>query len=1134
MDKKQRIIGLLLMTVWAITGSAHYYNNVRVYDTPIRCLAQDESSLIWLGTGNGLYCYDGYRSVPRFSLAEIMHKTIYCMLSSGHHLYVGTSEGFFVYDTKLNTCHQPKQMQTEVRALVMRDHKILVGKPEGVWEYDTQTDQLYSLDSSISNIYALEIVSDKVFIGTLQGLFLIEGRSVKEISLRPNEHPFINSLLADEQRHCLWIGAGDMLYKYDLLTGHVAESKEMTGVSVKAMSLAKDGTMYIATDNGFYTYADGMFSLDKHDARNPHTLADNVVWSACIDIKGNIILGTDVGLSVVNALSYYSYQPVSQLTGQSDGNKMSSLFVDSKGRKWYGGTNGLILKEGTDTRWYRQVDKEYPISHNRIRCVYEDLTGNIWIATDNGINLYDEKSCRMHNIVITDQTGENTARWAYDIIDDGQGNLWVAAFSGGIFIVDKEKLLKTQGFIVADKHIDQREDGLSDLWVRQMKKDSKGNVWVSTGKGLDCVGIISKKVTNILDTIPGLIASDVDGNIWVANPKLLLCYTDIETSKHFSYGVKQSDIEAVSLCNVNGQIWVVTADECILIGRNDNRRLRIPVIDAYGAYFAKEDKCLYIGGQDGLITIYPSEIGTASQRRRLLLSDFLVNGEQRQVSDNNIKLSYNENTIELFLSDLPYMGEVSVSYAYQLEGVDEVWHLLPSLSEPLVYNALPPGDYTLRIKTIDSSYGDEDEVFIAKIGILPPWYFSLWAKILYVLILQGLILWGIRFYMVRKNLQREKREKQHIIEQSKARMDFYNNMSRSLSQALHNVMAPLSEMIAKGGNAETNKSLSSVRTQTTKINSLIRQAFDVGNIIQRDQNLTLSRINVVEFCKETLDGIKPQLEEKNVNVRFETTNMAIFMDTEVIRFDSILSILIQNILRHANYNSLLTLSMTSDLLQKNVRIALSGSSMNVPESQLPYLFQRFAQSKDGLNLGEIGNNLYLVKEYVEELGGKIRVETSGFIGTTFAMTFDVLDMVAPQQSLGQAHEAEPSEPVSMTTAEQEEVISEKDEKLMREITIAIEDNMIDSDFNVTRLQETVGIGQKLLYRKIKQIAGVTPVEYIRNIRMEKAARLLREGKFSISEVMYMVGFTKSGYFSKCFQEAFGMMPSAYIKKANNQ
>jgi AraC-like DNA-binding protein len=109
-------------------------------------------------------------------------------------------------------------------------------------------------------------------------------------------------------------------------------------------------------------------------------------------------------------------------------------------------------------------------------------------------------------------------------------------------------------------------------------------------------------------------------------------------------------------------------------------------------------------------------------------------------------------------------------------------------------------------------------------------------------------------------------------------------------------------------------------------------------------------------------------------------------------------------------------------------------------------------------------------------------------------------------------------------------VSEKDEKLIREITAIIEKNLIDSDFNVTMLQESVGIGQKLLYRKIKQVTGMTPVEYIRHIRLEKAARLLKEGRFSVSEVMYMVGFTKSGYFSKCFQEAYGMTPSAYIKQ----
>ena len=87
--------------------------------------------------------------------------------------------------------------------------------------------------------------------------------------------------------------------------------------------------------------------------------------------------------------------------------------------------------------------------------------------------------------------------------------------------------------------------------------------------------------------------------------------------------------------------------------------------------------------------------------------------------------------------------------------------------------------------------------------------------------------------------------------------------------------------------------------------------------------------------------------------------------------------------------------------------------------------------------------------------------------------------------------------------------------------------MADSDFNVTRLQETLGLGSKLLYRKVKQMTGKTPVEFIRQIRMQRAAILLREGRFSVSEVMYMVGFSNSSYFSKCFQKAYGITPAAW-------
>lgn len=90
--------------------------------------------------------------------------------------------------------------------------------------------------------------------------------------------------------------------------------------------------------------------------------------------------------------------------------------------------------------------------------------------------------------------------------------------------------------------------------------------------------------------------------------------------------------------------------------------------------------------------------------------------------------------------------------------------------------------------------------------------------------------------------------------------------------------------------------------------------------------------------------------------------------------------------------------------------------------------------------------------------------------------------------------------------------------------------MINSDFNVTTLQEQLGMGGKQLYRKMKALTGKTPVEYIRAMRMGKASAMLKEGRFSVAEVMYTVGFTNSGYFSKCFSKAFGMTPTEYMKQ----
>ena len=102
-----------------------------------------------------------------------------------------------------------------------------------------------------------------------------------------------------------------------------------------------------------------------------------------------------------------------------------------------------------------------------------------------------------------------------------------------------------------------------------------------------------------------------------------------------------------------------------------------------------------------------------------------------------------------------------------------------------------------------------------------------------------------------------------------------------------------------------------------------------------------------------------------------------------------------------------------------------------------------------------------------------------------------------------------------------------DEKLLANITRAIEENIDDSALNVDYLSKKTGISPKQLYRKIKQMTGMSTIEYINSIRLKKAALLLSSQKFTVSEVMYMVGFSNHSYFAKRFVARFGKAPHQY-------
>lgn len=112
-----------------------------------------------------------------------------------------------------------------------------------------------------------------------------------------------------------------------------------------------------------------------------------------------------------------------------------------------------------------------------------------------------------------------------------------------------------------------------------------------------------------------------------------------------------------------------------------------------------------------------------------------------------------------------------------------------------------------------------------------------------------------------------------------------------------------------------------------------------------------------------------------------------------------------------------------------------------------------------------------------------------------------------------------------------EVVGNND-ALMDRVMKCINDNLSNPDFKVEKLTEEVGISRAQLHRKMKEITGVSTAEFIRNMRLEQAANLIKEGKINVTQVAFSVGFNNQTHFSTVFKKHFGVSPSEYAATKN--
>lgn len=680
------------------------------------------------------------------------------------------------------------------------------------------------------------------------------------------------------------------------------------------------------------------------------------------------------------------------------------------------------------------------------------------------------------------------------------------------------------------------------MFINQIIPDNEGNVWVLlyNNKGIDKINPRTREVTKLFadeltgEKSPNYLLCDEDGLLWVGfhggvmriNPK-------DESQQSISFG-SFSNNEILSMTCVKNSIWVSTTNGLWIIDRKtmDARQQNMTNKRFTSLLFDPKEDCVYLGGADGFGISHSNLEATYQPERPILLTALYINNQlvsPRTRDDvpnirytNSIKLKYDQNNLSFELSDLPYSLDEKNKFVYRLEGMDKEWNFLKSNINRITYSNLSYGNYQLIISKLERDGQPSNRPHILNIRILPPWYYTIWAKAIYILLLLSLIAWTINFFRVKNRLKAERREKEKILEQSRQKMAFFTNLSNELKTPLSRIIAPISQLLPSTEEVHEKQTLEEVQRNAMKINSLIHQVLNFNRIEDnKDSLLILSRIELVSFSRSLFSVYE---EDKRFTFHFEANKAKIYADMDAIKLGVILDNLLSNAVKFTSEGGSIRLSLFYRQETGLLEICVSDTGAGIPQQDIPYIFQRFFQSPHSGSKEGTGIGLYLVKTYTELHGGSIDGVTSekgkgtsiGLSIPVIAVEEDEIPVIASKKQLESLPILKPIEAES------------QDEKFLSNIIRLIEDHLSDADLNVNALCELSGISNKQIYRKIKQLTGMSPVEYIKSIRMKKAAMLLQQKKFTVAEVMYMVGFSNHSYFSKCFQAEFGKTPRQYL------
>lgn len=846
-----------------------------------------------------------------------------------------------------------------------------------------------------------------------------------------------------------------------------------------------------------------------------------------------------------------------------------ALFFDTEGKMWIGTRNdGLFVRTSQGMTHYTMnpADRN-SLPSNNIFDIAADRHGRIWLATYGAGLVLTKQSATGQISFISKNNGMPWPKQQFQqvrrIFCAPTGEILVGTTDGLITFGDNFSTPAKMKFFTS-QHIDNDSNSISANDIYFIMQHSNGQTLIS-------------ELGGILENI--------------SSTNLLQNNLQAAFNRHISYdeGIVQSMIE-----DNQGNLWVIRESSIDrynpktgtteVFGPNDFD-FNMSFTEARPVHDPATND-ITVGTPMGSLTFNPSKMKKSQYQARVIFTMLHYTGESASepiLHKEKVEIPSDKRNLSISFASLDYSRKYNMKYRYRLDGhtPEGEWIDLGKRNY-IAFNHIASGNYVLKVMATNSHGVWSKYVAELPIEVNPTFWESIWGKLFMLLMLLCIV--AFVFYIYNSN-QHEKLNH----EMSLMKNDFFSNASHKLRTPLTLIGGPLKEVLDKeNGLTRQGKEMITIALKNSyemleMINKMLR--FDNNSNLMDNSGLDIldKTMEEDEISGQVDDGnaaryladIKKVEKETEENMteeeirakeedRKEFTVLVVEDNGDLRKFLYAILSSMYNVLLAENGKAGLLMSRTEkpDFIITDVTMPVMDGITMIKEIkqdhdlvQIPIIIlSAKASVEDRLKGFEMGVDAYMTKPFsTQYLLGRIdavikqrralqkemleKLEQSGNIAGLKNMQMIPEPKKTLSQITSEIAEKEREDAEKAKTLHESDfafMASQINDKVTAKILKYVTENMSNPDLKIDDIAEAMGMSRSVLYAKIKQSVSMTPIDFVRHIRIMRASELLQQTDDTLASISFEVGFSDPKYFSKVFKKEMGIVPSEYRERTKHE